>query len=104
MVKLVLADAISHQKLISSQELIIDDFREAFDKIDEDILLALHRRKELSKQIGKLKKKQNQQIEDKDREKKLFNALLEKSKILGLNNSMVMQIWEKIIEDSKQQQ
>ena len=104
MVKLVLADAISHQKLISNQNLNINDFREAFDKIDEDILLALHRRKELSKQIGKWKKQQNIQIEDKERELRLFKDLLEKSKILGVDSQMVKQIWEIIIKDSKQQQ
>jgi len=104
MVKLVLADAISHQRLINSEDLELTDYREAFDKIDEDILLALHRRQQLSDLIGKLKKSLKIQIEDKKRESILLKQLQQKARLLKLDESLVTKIWQLIIKESKKQQ
>ena len=104
MIKLVLADAISYQKLVANEKQDISDYREAIDKIDEDILFALKRRMEISKLIGKFKQKLNMEIENKDREYELLNSLKQKGKELDISNDLIEQIWNSIIKESKKQQ
>jgi len=104
MVKLVLADAISHQKLISNEKLQLSDFREAIDKIDEDILIALGRRQKISELIGKFKKENKLQIENKEREEEFLAKLKQKAKLWDIDESFVANIWNIIISESKKKQ
>jgi len=104
MIKLVLADALSYQKLIANETLQLSDYREAIDKIDEDILTALGRRQKISEQIGKFKQENNLQIENKDREKELFSQLEQKAKLWNIDGFVVLKIWQIIISESKNKQ
>lgn len=104
MIKLVLADAFNHQKLIAGEKLNLSDYREAINKIDEDILTGLVRRKEISKLIGQYKKKHNLQIEDKKREKELLKNLIKKAQIWNIDKNLVKKIWFTIIYESKKNQ
>ena len=104
MIKLCLADAIAYQKLIEGENQSLIDYREAIDKIDEDILLALVRRMKISEQIGIYKKQAHLAIENKEREQELFNALESKASLLGLEKEFVKSIWTKIIAESKRHQ
>ncbi|MBC8385211.1 MAG: chorismate synthase [Candidatus Cloacimonetes bacterium] len=104
MIKLVLADALSYQKIISGKIQDLQDHREILDKIDEDILIALFRRSEISKLIGKFKKKNNLKIEDKKREKELMENLQMKAKSWKMDEDFVRNIWDLIIEESKKKQ
>jgi len=104
MTKLVLADAIAHQKLIKSEELNITDYREAIDKIDEDILIALYRRLEISAQIGKLKKRDFIPMEDISREKTIFDTLIQKGRQIGMNREFIHSIWKILFQESKNRQ
>ncbi len=101
MIKLVLADAISHQKLIEDNKLDLVDYREAIDKIDEDILVALIRRKEISIIIGKYKKEKQIKVDDKEREKEILNNLKKKAKLWKINENYIEGLWKLIIEESK---
>ncbi len=101
MIKLVLADAISHQKLIKDDNLDLVDYRETIDKIDEDILVALIRRKEISTLVGKYKKEKQIIVEDKEREKELLNNLKKKAKHWKINESYIEGLWKLILEESK---
>jgi len=104
MIKLVLADAISHQKLISNEKLELSDYREAIDKIDEDILIALGRRQKISELIGKFKLENKIQIEDRDREEELLSKLKQKAKLWNIEDSFITDIWNIIISESKKRQ
>ncbi|NQV18915.1 MAG: chorismate synthase [Armatimonadetes bacterium] len=104
MIKLVLADAISYQKLIENQYLNLLDYREAIDKIDGDILIALYRRKELSELIGKFKEEKNIEIVDYEREKELLKNLRKKAKTWKLDEDFIENIWKMIIAESKKNQ
>ena len=104
MIKLVLADAMSHQKLISNEKLHLTDYREAIDKIDEDILIALGRRQKISELIGKFKQENNLQIENKEREEELFVKLKQKAKLWNLDKELVNKIWKLLIIESKNKQ
>jgi len=102
MVTLVLADAVSYQKLVSGDELNLYDYREALDKIDEDILIALKRRLKISELIGAFKKSSQLPINDHNREQELLENLNKKADQLGLKRSSVQQIWKLLISDSKE--
>ncbi|MCK9329300.1 MAG: chorismate synthase [Candidatus Cloacimonetes bacterium] len=104
MVSLTLVDAIAHQKLISSEELTINDYREAIDKIDEDILIALHRRNQISKAIGNYKKTNHLPIYDEIREKEVLDKLIQKAEIYELSKDLVDSIWNFILKESKKLQ
>lgn len=104
MIKLVLADALSHQKLISNDKLELSDYREAIDKIDEDILIALGRRQKISELIGKFKKENKLQIKNKEREEELLIELKQKAKLLNLDKELVNKIWKLLIIESKNKQ
>ncbi len=104
MIKLVLSDAISHQKLISNENLQLSDYREAIDKIDEDILTALGRRQKISELIGKFKRENKLQIENKEREEKLLAILKQKAKLWNIDESFVTNIWNNILSESKKRQ
>jgi len=102
MVTLVLADAISYQKLVSGDEMNLNDYREAIDKIDEDILIALKRRLKIAELIGTFKKSNQFPINDLIREQELLESLFNKADQLGLKRSSVQQIWKLLISDSKE--
>ncbi len=104
MTKLVLADAISYQKLISGDKKSLTDYREAFEKIDEDILIGLSRRMLLSKEIAKFKKEKKIPIEDKERERQVISNLIKKSKVWGIDEEIVKEIWKILFEESKKLQ
>jgi len=104
MIKLVLADTLSFQKLISNDKLELADYREAIDKIDEDILIALGRRQKISELIGIFKQENNLQIKNKEREEELLNTLKQKAEIWNIEESLVTDIWDIIISESKKRQ
>ncbi len=104
MIKLVLADAVSHQKLISNEKLELIDYREAIDKIDEDILIALGRRQKISELIGIFKQENKLQIKNKEREKELLIKLKQKAKLWNIDDSLVTNLWDIIISESKKRQ
>jgi chorismate synthase len=85
MIKLTLADALSHQKLISGDTQNLEDYREAIDKLDEDLLLIIHRRKMLVELVSKLKKEQNIEFRDPERESALESRWIQIGKELGLH-------------------
>jgi len=101
MVKLVLADAISYQKLITDEKLTLTDYRETLDKIDEDILVALARRKKISEKVKEFKQKNKIDIEDKNRENELISTLKEKADLWKINTKFIENIWQLILENSK---
>jgi len=104
MIKLVLADAIGYQKLITSKKNDLTDYREAIDKIDEDILIAIGRRMKISKLIGEFKRKHKLHIKDKERESELFETLVKKASLWNINREVVKQLWKIIISSSKEMQ
>jgi chorismate synthase len=104
MIKLVLADAISYQKLISDKKQNLADYREAINKIDEDLIIALKRRMEISKLIGNYKKEHSLTIMNKKREIELLNSLKLKAEELEISEDLIESIWKLILKDSKKQQ
>ena len=104
MIQLVLSDAIAHQRLISCEQPNLSVLREAIDKIDEDILIALFRRAEVVKQIKVYKTNNKLAIHDNQREKLVMDNVLDLGGQLGLNSAFVNDIYDLIIGESKRMQ
>lgn len=101
MIRLVLADCISYQKLLSNSHEDLNALREALEKIDEDILISLRKREEISKKIGVWKKANDYEVFDPEREEKLYSLLKGKAEILELNPDIIEEIWRLIVSRSK---
>ncbi|MDP8220160.1 MAG: chorismate synthase [Candidatus Stygibacter frigidus] len=101
MVRLVMADCISYQKLLDGDKKDLNDYREALDRIDEDILLALRRRKEIVKLIAEYKAEHKLGILDVRREKEMIEELSIKAELWDIDNNFVKSIWRLIIAESR---
>jgi chorismate synthase len=101
MIKLVLADAIAHQKLLMREEHTVNDYRETIDKIDEDILISLYRRFAVVKQLQVYKLKNNLPFEDIKREEELLEKLHKIGAEWGIGAEKIDAVWRQIISQSK---
>ncbi|MBW6515378.1 MAG: chorismate synthase [Candidatus Cloacimonetes bacterium] len=104
MIKLVLADALSYQKLIEQKPVDLDTLREAIDKVDEDILISLCRRDKIIAQIAGFKKEKGIAVHQPEREQNLIKNLLQKAELLNLEPRLIIEIWSKLIEHSRNKQ
>ncbi len=104
MIRLTLADALAYQRLIEGAETKIDDLRGAIDRIDEDILNALHRRDRIVDAIALLKREKNMPVRDSAREKELMQRLLQKADAWNLDKKLVNRLWDAIMEHSRRRQ
>ncbi|MCL2064477.1 MAG: chorismate synthase [Candidatus Cloacimonetes bacterium] len=104
MIQLVLADAIAYQNLISLKEKDLNGYREALDKIDEDILIAFYRRFELVHIIGNYKENNEIAILDNNREKEILENMSVFGEKMGISEDFVIKIWSLILEESKKRQ
>lgn len=75
-------------------------YRNKIDKIDNDILDLLERRKLFSKIISKIKAKKNLPLTDLEREDKILNRL--KSKSAKFKDSQIDSIFQIIIQSCKE--
>lgn len=83
---------------------LIDVLRKSIDKIDEEILKNLTRRKSVVKKIAKLKKSMRIPVSDKDRESHLIKNLKNKAIKLRLNAELIDSIYSLIFENSRVEQ
>lgn len=99
MLKLTLADAIQAQKLISHKEQTLTGYREILDKLDEELLLLLHRRKEIVKEVKLYKAKNKLPLKDTKREEEIA----EQARRIALEFDLDPDLAEKIIKLSIKQ-
>lgn len=104
MARLVLADCLSYQNLLEDRERDLNAYREAIDEIDEDILLALKRRKEIVKLIAEYKAEKNIAVIDLKREAEMIHELTSKAKLMDMNLQYIKDFWQLILVDSRKSQ
>lgn len=75
----------------------ISELRKRIDEVDEQILLALSRRAELSRSIGLLKRKQRIPIKDAPRENDVYANIRKRAVALGLDSVCVEGIYRQIV-------
>jgi chorismate mutase/prephenate dehydratase len=90
------------EEIYFSNELL--SLRAEINKIDKKILELIKRRIEISKKIGKIKKKLNLPIYDPVREREIYNKVCDYANKNGLNSIIVKDIFSKILELSKIEQ
>jgi len=90
------------EEIYFSNELL--SLRAEINKIDKKILELIKRRIEISKKIGKIKKKLNLPIYDPVREREIYNKICDYANKNGLNSIIVKDIFSKILELSKIEQ
>jgi chorismate synthase len=89
MIRLTLADAIAWQKQISESKISLNDYREAIDKLDEDLLLLLYRRKKIVEQVKEDKLNKGIPFRDIEREQKIQDQWIEFAGELGLPDKYI---------------
>ncbi|MBI2124187.1 chorismate mutase [Candidatus Pacearchaeota archaeon] len=78
--------------------------RREIDRIDNKILCLLSSRIKIVKKIKKIKKQNNIKIIDRKREKEIFSKLIKKCSGLDLNKRFVMDLFKRIIKQSRKDQ
>ena len=79
----------------------LKDYREQIDEIDREIVALLTKRLGIVKSIADYKKKNNLQVLDKKREKVVLEEKLNLAQKNNLDEEFVVDIFEKIMEQSK---
>nr|MDK2850589.1 chorismate synthase [Candidatus Cloacimonadota bacterium] len=92
MLSLCLADAIQYQKLISSEHQDLSGFRESLDKLDEELLLLLWRRRKIVSQVKLYKEHNALPPKDIERDKEIFNRTKLIAQELDLDPELCSQI------------
>lgn len=101
MIKLTLADAIAWQKQISGDKHDLTNYREAIDKLDEDLLLLLYRRKAIVKLVKEFKKDNKIEFRDAEREAEILTKWNELFKELDIDTAQVKELLNIVLEISR---
>lgn len=78
----------------------LNDLRSEIDVIDFKLLELLNQRKDVSSEIGNIKKSLQKEIFDRERESIIFEKLQSKCKELNIDFEYVSNIWNVILNKS----
>ena len=78
----------------------LEDYRKNIDNIDQKIVSLLDERLNTCKEIGKYKKENNLPVLDSKREDEKINSIKDNAE----NKELVVEIYKKIMEESKKVQ
>lgn len=82
----------------------LEELRKEIDRIDDEIIMLLSKRKTLVKDIAVLKKTKNAPVFDKEREAQLMIRLKKKAKENGLDEDFISKLYSHILENSRDEQ
>jgi chorismate synthase len=101
MVALVLIDHILMQAKISTGKLHLKEIRRKLDLIDRQILLLIHSRENLVKEIASVKKENRFEIHDDEREKDVLENWSLAAEELKLDKEFIYSLMKLILDRSK---
>ena len=78
----------------------LSDLRSEIDKIDSKLLELLNQRKDISAEIGDIKKNLQKEIFDRNREAVIFKKLHAKCDELNIDYDYIKNIWNIILNKS----
>ena len=99
MLIICLADALQHQRLIRGNT-DLDAYREALDKLDEDLILLLARRREIVRQVKKYKEEHGIAPKDPSREQDIMIRSRYLAEQTGMDPDLVEDLMRKNLEIS----
>jgi len=73
----------------------LKELREEIDEIDNKLTMLLHKRVETAKKIGEIKKERGLSIKDREREKKVIEKVVDKSR---LDEDFIKDIYRRVID------
>ena len=79
----------------------LEELRQKIDSVDDDIVRLIARRVKLAEQVGKEKKKQGQQIEDRQREERILGHIKKVAGTEGINQTDIEGIYRQIFTIAK---
>ena len=82
----------------------LEELRKEIDRIDNEILSRLIKRKNIVKEIAKIKKELGKPILDEEREQQLIEKLKLKSNEKGLDRDFIGSLYGIIIKNSREEQ
>ena len=80
----------------------LEDLREKIDRVDTLLLKIIAKRQEIVKMIADIKKKENLEIFQPEREKQLIVKRMELAADLDVDPKFVFNLFQKILENSRQ--
>jgi len=92
MLGLCLADAIQYQKLIAPTKPGLNDYRESLDKLDEELVLLLWRRRSIVNQVNKYKREHQIPPIDPQREQEILKRSSDLANNLDLDPKITQEI------------
>ncbi len=78
----------------------IEELRNQIDQIDEKLLKVIKERIAIMRQIGEMKKSQNIEIRDFDREDSKVAMLKKQAEELNIPENIIMAVWNVFFENS----
>ncbi|MDD3535448.1 MAG: chorismate synthase [Candidatus Cloacimonetes bacterium] len=101
MLQITLADALAHQKLIHGEEQSLEDYRSSLDKLDEELMLLLYRRRQIVQAVKKYKQKHNLPPKDALRETEIMKRIRVIAKELELDPALAEAIMQELLKLSQ---
>ena len=82
----------------------LEELRKEIDKVDDELVSLLSKRKELIKEVAKIKKESNKPIFDKNREQQLLEKIKSNAKEKNLDVEFIYSVYNIILRNSKEEQ
>ena len=92
MLQICLADAIQYQRLITGEAADLASFRESLDKIDEEFISLLWRRRSIVHKVKTFKKQNQLPPKDPAREKEILNKAAKLAENLDLPQQLIQDL------------
>jgi chorismate mutase len=92
MLQICLADAIQYQRLISGQSADLPSFRESLDKIDEELITLLWRRRAIVQKVKQYKQQNDLSPQDPAREREILRKAAKLAEGIDLPPELVQDL------------
>jgi monofunctional chorismate mutase len=82
----------------------LESIRKKIDKVDDEIVNLLGKRKDLVKEVAEIKKSLDKKIFDKSREQQLIEKLRQKAREKNIDEGFICSLYRVILKNSKEEQ
>lgn len=80
---------------------LLENFKEQTDRVDNEILILIKRRIQISKKIASFRLK-NHLEGNPNREQEIINRIVSKSVTMDLNSNFIVCLFEEILKETKE--